>query len=345
MQNGIMARLVPPWLRVSLIAFCVLEVTLLAALRAVSGIGHLHAVQNVSDTSAATVAAACSETVAAIDDFWPGVDLLSVARLLPIPAAQAWGQVPRLVGIVHDACPAVATYANVAPAPQRSVADGAAADALTNIRRQQPALAVANAQLASSWNELETVQPDSLDGDPRLARAARALAATNGQQADVADGFAFLAPGRLETFLGGDAPRAIVLGVVGDVPGVSGSAVNEAPAVGRAEGAQAFAVLDQGRVVTTDVGLPSAAPVAIISVNQAGLRSLQDVLSHAQIAPGASNAEVARALLVEFARLPFADEQTIVATLKHAADEHNAWLWFDDPSLQAVVARRGWTLQ
>jgi hypothetical protein len=54
---------------------------------------------------------------------------------------------------------------------------------------------------------------------------------------------------------------------------------------------------------------------------------------------------VARALLVEFARLPFADEQNVVATLRHTAEDHNAWLWFDDPSLQAVVARRGWTLQ
>jgi hypothetical protein len=323
-----MARLVPPWAKVSLIGFCVVEVALLATLRVVSGLGHLHAVQNVGDMSAATMAAACSETVAAIDDFWPAVDVLGLGRVVPLPIAQAWGQVPRLVGVAHRTCPALATYAGVVPAPERSVADGAMADALANLRRQDAALAAANAQLASSWNEVETVDAVALAGDPRLTRAARVLGAARDQQADVVDALAFLAPERLATFLGGDAPRAIVLNMTDKAPGT-----------------QAYAVLDQGRVAATDVGLPSVPPSAIISVNDAGLRSLQGTLSHAQMAPGASNAEVARALLVEFARLPFADEQTVVATLRHAADDHNAWLWFDDPSLQAVVARRGWTLQ
>jgi hypothetical protein len=323
-----MGRLVPPWAKASLIAFCVVGVALLASMRAASGLGHLHAVENVSDMSAATVAAACAETVGAIDDFWPAVNLLSVGRGVPLPDAQAWGQVPRLVGVVHDTCPAIETYAGVAPAPQRSVADGAAVDALANIRRQQNALMAANARLTSSWNELETVDAAALAGDARLQRAARALGAAREQQADVADAVAFLAPDRLEAFLGGNAPRAIVLTLVDDPPGT-----------------QAYAVLDQGRVAVTDVGPPTVAPSAIVSVNERGLRSLQGTLSHAQIAPGASNAQLLRALLVEFGGLPYADEQTVVATLKHAADDHDAWLWFDDPSLQAVVARHGWTLQ
>ncbi len=325
-----MARLVPAWAKTSLIVFCVVELVLLATLRTVSGVAHVHAVQDVSDMSAATVTAACSETVAAIDDFWPAVDLLSVGRMLPIPIAQAWGQVPRLVGIVHDTCPSVATYAGVVPAPERSIQDGAAADTLTTIRRQQSALATANSQLAAAWTQLQRVDVGAMAADPRLARAARALGAARDQQADVTDALTFLAPDRLETFLGGDAPRAIVLSVVDDAPGTQG-----------------YAVLDQGRVAMTDVGQPSAsvAPAAIISVNQAGLRSLQGTLSHAQIAPGVTDAEVARALLVEFARLPFADEQNVVAVLKHAADDHDAWLWFDDPSLQAVVVRRGWVRQ
>jgi hypothetical protein len=320
-----MARLLPTWAKASLIAFCALELALLVTLRTVSGVAHLRTVQNVSDMSAATVAATCSETVAAIDDFWPAVGLLSVGRVLPLPIAQAWGQVPGLVGIAHDTCPAVAAYASIVPAPERSIQDGAAADAVTNIRRQQSELSTANAELQSSWSKLQTVEMGALGGDPRLARAARALGVARDQQADVADALAFLAPDRLETFLGGDAPRAVVLSVVDDAPGT-----------------QAYAVLDQGRVAETDVGQPSAAPAAIVSVNHAGLQSLQGTLSHAQIAPGASDAEVARALLLEFTRLQFADEQNVVAVLKHAADDHNAWLWFDDLSLQDMVTRRGW---
>ncbi|HEY2594564.1 MAG TPA: hypothetical protein VGK33_11750 [Chloroflexota bacterium] len=320
-----MARLLPAWAKASLIAFCVVELALLVTLRTVSGVAHLRTVQNVSDMSAATVAATCSETVAAIDDFWPAVGLLSVGRVLPLPIAQAWGQVPVLVGIAHDTCPAVAAYASIVPAPERTLQDGAAADAVTNIRRQQSELSAADSQLQSGWSKLQMFETGALGGDARLARAARALGVARDQQADVEDALAFLAPERLETFLGGDAPRAIVLSVVDDAPGT-----------------QAYAVLDQGRVTATDVGQPSAAPAAIVSVNRAGLQSLQGTLSHAQIAPGASDAEVARALLVEFTRLQFADEQNVVAVLKHAADDHNAWLWFDDPSLQDMVARRGW---
>jgi hypothetical protein len=320
-----MARLLPAWAKASLIAFCVVELALLVTLRTVSGVAHLRTVQNVSDMSAATVAATCSETVAAIDDFWPAVGLLSVGRVLPLPIAQAWGQVPVLVGIAHDTCPAVAAYTSIVPAPERTLQDGAAADAVTNIRRQQSELSAADSQLQSGWSKLQMFETGALGGDARLARAARALGVARDQQADVEDALAFLAPERLETFLGGDAPRAIVLSVVDDAPGT-----------------QAYAVLDQGRVTATDVGQPSAAPAAIVSVNRAGLQSLQGTLSHAQIAPGASDAEVARALLVEFTRLQFADEQNVVAVLKHAADDHNAWLWFDDPSLQDMVARRGW---
>jgi hypothetical protein len=323
-----MARLVPAWPRASLVAFCIFEIVVVVTLRTFSGLAHLHTVQDVTDLSAATVAATCSETVAAIDDFWPAVDLLSVGRIVPVPIAEAWGQVPRLVGIAHDSCPSVAAYAEIVPAPQRSIQDGAAADTLSAIEQQRGKLNAANAQLEAAWTELQSVDPEALALDPRLARAARALGLIRDQQADGADALTFLAPDRLETFLGGDAPTAIVLNVAGEAPS-----------------AQAYAVLDRGRVVAADVGQPTASPAAIISVNQAGLSSLEGTLSHAEIPPGASDAETARALLVEFAQLPFADEQNAVAALRHAAEDHDAWLWFDDPSLQAVVARRGWARQ
>jgi hypothetical protein len=199
---------------------------------------------------------------------------------------------------------------------------------LSNVRHQQDELATAHAQLERAWGELASMDLGALAGDSRLARFARVMGLARDQQTDVSDALAFIAPEHLETFLGGNAPRSIVLSVVDDPPQTQG-----------------YAVLDQGRVAVVEVGEPSAAPAAIISVNQAGLKSLQGVLSHAQIAPGSPDADVARALLVEFARLPFADEQTVVAVLKHAADDHNAWLWFDDPSLQAVVTRRGWVRQ
>jgi hypothetical protein len=327
-QNGIMAGLLPAWAKTSLILFCGVQLALLVTLRTASGLAHLHAVQDVSDMSAATVSARCAETVAAIDDFWPFVDVLGVGGSLPIPFAQAWGQVPRLVGIAHDTCPAVATYAAIVPAPEQSIQDGVAADALANIRQQRDALTTADTQLNSAWGELQRVDLEKLAGDPRLARVALVLGTARGQQPDVDDALAFLQPDRLQAFLGGNTPRAIVLDVV-DV-------VDDAPET------QGYAILDAGRLAATDVGQPSVPPAAIVSVNHAGLQSLRGALSHAQIAPSASDAEVARALLLEFARLPFADEQTVVAVLKHAAEDHNAFLWFDDPSLQALVTRRGW---
>jgi hypothetical protein len=127
--------LLPLWAKASLIVFCVVEIGLLVSLRTISGLAHVHAVQGISDTSAATLASACSETVAAIDDFWPAIDVLSVGRSVPIGAVRAWGQVPILVGVAHDACPAVATYASVVPAPERSIDNGAAADTLADVRR------------------------------------------------------------------------------------------------------------------------------------------------------------------------------------------------------------------
>lgn len=297
----------------------------LVSLRTASGLGHLHAIQALSDTSAATVTSACSEASAAIEDFWPFVDLLSVGRAVPVSMARAWGQVPLVVDAAHDSCPSVSEYASIVPAPQRSIQDGAAADMLANARRQQSELTAANAQLDGAWSVLQTVDLGTLNGDARLARLARAVGLVHDQQADIADALAFTTPDRLEAFLGGDAARSIVLSVIDQAPD-----------------SQGYAVLDQGRVTSTGVGEPPAPPSAIVLVNQAGLRSLRGTLSHAEIAPGASDAEVARALLAEFARLPFADEQNAATVLRHAAEDHTAWLWFDDPSLQAMVARRGW---
>jgi hypothetical protein len=172
------------------------------------------------------------------------------------------------------------------------------------------------------------VDANALANDARLARVARVLGLAREQRADISDTLSAITPGRLEVLLGGETPRAVVLEVIGD-----------------GQPAQAYAILDQGQVTVYEVGTPSAAPAAIVSVNGAGLKDLRGVLSHAEIAPGASDAEAARALLVEFTRRPFVDEQNVVAALKEAADEHNAWLWFDDASLQAAVARRGWVRQ
>jgi len=308
--------------------FCVVEVGLLVSLRTVSGLAHAHAAQSTSDMSAATVSAACSETVSAVDDFWPGIDLLSIARVVPIPAIQAWGQVPPLVGVVRGACPSVATYAGIVPAPQQAIQQGSIADALVNVRRQRSELESANAQLERAVSDLMRVDANALANDARLSRVARILGLVREQREDISDTLSAIEPEHLEILLGGTAPRSVVLEVIGDGPP-----------------AQAYATLDQGRVTNFAVGAPPTGPVAIVSVNQNGLKNLRAALSHSQIAPGASDAEAAAALLVEFTRRPFVDEQNVVGVLKQAADEHNAWLWFDDASLQAVVARRGWVRQ
>ena len=202
------------------------------------------------------------------------------------------------------------------------------ADTLVNVRRQRSELEAANAQLEQALRDLARVDANALANDARLSRVARILGLAREQQEDISDTLSAIEPERLEVLLGGTAPRSVVLEVTGDGPP-----------------AQAYATLDQGQVTTFDVGAPSAAPVAIVSVNQAGLKDLRGTLSHAQIPAGASDAEAAQALLVEFTRRPFVDEQNVVGVLKQAADEHNAWLWFDDASLEAVVARRGWVRQ
>jgi hypothetical protein len=308
--------------------FCVLEAGLLVSLRTVSGLAHAHAAQSASDMSAATLRAACSETVAAVDNLWPGIDLLSVGRVVPIPTLQAWGQVPPLVGVVRETCPSVATYAGIVPAPEESIQEGSIADTLANVRRQHTELTAANAQLGRASGDLARVDANALANDARLSRVARILGLVREQQEDISDTLSAITPDRMEVLLGGDAPRSVVLEVVGDGPP-----------------AQAYATLDQGHVTAFDIGAPAAAPVAVVSLNQASLKDLRGLLSHAQIAPGASDAEAARALLVEFTRRPFVDEQNVMGVIKQAADEHNAWLWFDDASLQAVVARRGWVRQ
>ncbi|HEY1298414.1 MAG TPA: hypothetical protein VGJ60_35475, partial [Chloroflexota bacterium] len=197
----------------SLIVFCVVEMGLLVSLRTASGVGHLHAIQALNDTSAATVASTCSEASAAIEDFWPFVDVLSVGRQVPFPIAQAWGQVPVVVDAAHDGCPSVAAYASIVPAPERSIQDGAAADMLANTRRQQSELGMANTELHEAWSNLQRVDPGALNGDARLARLARAVGVARDQQADVADALSFATPDRLQAFLGGNSPRSIVLSV------------------------------------------------------------------------------------------------------------------------------------
>ena len=127
---------------------------------------------------------------------------------------------------------------------------------------------------------------------------------------------------------GPDEPRSIVLSVV------EGDASQ-----------QAYIVLQNGRLVRLDVGEPSAAPVSVISVDHEGLATLVTKLTHLQLVKDTSDAFAARAVLGEIVRLSLTDDQNVGSALRHSADDHHAWLWFDDPVLQAVAARRGWVRQ
>jgi hypothetical protein len=317
----------PAWALVSVVAFCALELTLLAYTRTVSGVGHLHAVQDVSveDISAGTAAAVCTEGLAAVDDFWPAVPLLNVGRILPVSSAHAWGQVPLLVDVARQTCPSVQLYATVAPSLDRSLKDGVAADLLSGVRGNEPQLLAASQQVASAWSQLESVDVSALSGDARLARAGRAIESLRQQQADISDAFALLTPQTLESVLGGGGPRALVLNVV--------------------DSARSYLVMDQGKVVTIGIGEPRAPTVGIVWVDQAGLASLRATLTRAVIPDQAHDSVIAEALLLQVVQQPLIDNEAVAADLKHAADDHHAWFWFDDPRLQELVTRRGWVRQ
>lgn len=316
------ASRVPAWAKVSIVAFIAVELCLLAALRVGSGLADVHAVQEIgSDLSVGTASAACTEGLAAVDDFWPAVPLLNLGRVLPSATARAWGQVPLLVDVARQACPAVQAYARVTPALDRSLADGVAADLLTSVRLDRAQLAQANQQLGDALTHLDRVDIDSLAGDPRLARVGRLLEAARAQESDVSDGLAVAAPESLEALLGGSGPRSIVLS---------------------APGGQAYTVLDQGTVVKIGVDEPEVQPALVVSVDRAGLDELRAALTRAQVPSDAPDDVIAEALLAQIVRQSLNDNTNPASVLKHSAEDHHAWMWFEDPALQQLVARRGW---
>src|SRR5205807_5141805 len=103
-----------------------------------------------------------------------------------------------------------------------------------------------------------------------------------------------------------------------------------------------------GRVVAIEVGQPAAATVAVITLDDTGLANLREAIGSGQppaVDPTASFASVARALLLEIARVRLAVDLRVAAALKQSADQHHAWMSFEDPALQALAARRGWVRQ
>ena len=320
---------VPPlagWAKLTVVAFCVAEVVLFGYARTASGLAHLHAVQGVSEPTPSVVAAACSEVEAAFGDFWPTLLLLNVGNVVPIPAARGWGQVPRLTDAVSEACPALVIYASIAPWPERSIEQGVFGDLLAEMRRERQRLVSASERLARASVLLDSVDLQALAAVPRLERAARLVGAFRTQHSDVADVLALAAsPDRVETLLGGRGPRAFVLSI--------GEAGGEA---------QAYAVLDEGRLVALDSGPPPVTPMAIVSVDRAGLVNLRDAVRNENVPQGAADGALARAIVGEIVRMPLSDEERVMSAIKHSAEEQHAWLWFEDPALQALAARRGW---
>jgi hypothetical protein len=317
-----------PWIKACLLTFVIAEVALFAYARVTSGMAHLHAVQQVTDASPGGAASACSEAVSAISDFQPAIAILNLGKAVPLTSARAWGEVPRLAQAVTDACPSVELYGAIVPWRTASIQNGAAANLLAEVRRDRLQLAQAGEQLARAWSDLDRVDVQALETDPRLSRAARLIGSVRAQQADVSDVLALSTPDRIETLLGGRGPRSLVLSVDdGDAS------------------TQAYAVLLDGQVQSLDIGQPPVSAVASISVDRAGLAELVDATKPADLPAQPSTASVARAVLDQFMRMPVSDYERVVATLRAAAEKQHAWLSFADPALQEFVVRRGWVRQ
>jgi hypothetical protein len=340
-------RTPPAWAIVSLSLFCVAELVLVEYGRISSAMAHLHAVQAVTPSTPDTAAAVCIEADAAMDDLWPALPLLNVGRVLPVAAAQAWAQLPPLAEAGRLACESAEVYANLAPWPDGSIEHGAAADLLSEVRSQRADLATAADALARAWMLLDSVDSTALAAEPRLERVARVVDSARAQQADIADALALAAPARLETLLGGQGPRSLVLAVVD-----TGS---DAPA---------YALLQEGRVVAVDVGQPPVTAAGSILVDRIGLATLVDAVgavtepglgsamaddhlpaSLPRDSEGVASGTLARALLQKISQLRLSDDLRVVAALKKGAEAHHAWLAFEDPALQALAARRGWVRQ
>ncbi len=303
----------------------VLALCLVGFARTSSGLAHLHAILTMNDPTPAATVAACSEAVAALDDFWPALPLLNVGRIAPLASARALGQVPAVAALVRNTCPAISLYAGPAPWPDRSIEDGVMADLLTDVRSRRADLTAASQQISRAWSDSETLDVQAMAADPRLARIARLISTARQQQDDVTDLLTISSPEHIEMLLGGDGPRAIVLSVM---DGENAS--------------QAYMTLQEGRVVGLDIGTPPAPPVATIWLDQAGLSAVIDKLGGLKTFNGASGPLLARAVLAETVRRPLSYDQNVLSAIHHSADEHHAWLRFEDAALQAVVVRRGW---
>jgi len=94
--------------------------------------------------------------------------------------------------------------------------------------------------------------------------------------------------------------------------------------------------------VALDSGPPLVPPMAIVSVDRAGLATLRDAVRNENMPQGAADGAVARAIVGEIVRMPLLDEQRVMSAIRHSAEDQHAWLWFEDPALQALAARRGW---
>jgi hypothetical protein len=307
----------------SLVLFCLAELVLLGYMRTASGLAHLRAAQELTQPSAGGAAAACVEANAALSDFWPWLPLLNVGRLLPVPSARAWGEVPQLAEALGNACQSVEVYAEIAPWPDGSIGQGVAADLLADVRQQRSRLITAGEQMGRACSLLDVVDPNVLAAEPRFDRVARLVNAARAQQADVSDALALAAPERAEALLGGRGPRALVLAL--------------------AEG-QAYAVLQEGRIVGIDVGQPPVSPMAVISVDRAGVAPLLEAVGGVDSREMPDDS-VARAVLQQIVQVRLSDDLRVAAVLRKSAEQHLVWLWFDDPALLSLASRRGWVRQ
>jgi hypothetical protein len=104
---------------------------------------------------------------------------------------------------------------------------------------------------------------------------------------------------------------------------------------------RAYAVFQEGRVVSIDVGQPAVPPMAVISVDRDGLPTLLGALTGLS-QPEMGDTAAARAVLQQIVQLRLSDDLRVAAALKKSAEQHQAWFWFDDPALLALVTRRGW---
>jgi hypothetical protein len=301
----------------------VAELVFVGYARTTSGLAHLRAAQELTQPSAGGAAATCAEANAALSDFWPLLPILNMGRVLPFPTARAWGEVPRLADALGSACQSVEVYAEIAPWPDASIQEGAAADLLADVRRQRSRLVTAGEQIARAWSLLDSVDVTVLAAEPRLERVARLVSTARAQQADLSDALALTAPDRVEALVGGRGPRALVLALP--------------------EG-QAYAVIQEGRVVSVEAGEPTVSPIAVISVDRAALVPVLAALGGGNF-PQMADDFAAQALLQQIVQLRLSDNLRVASALKQTAELHQAWVWFEDPALLALATRRGWVRQ